>query len=194
MVSTLHTPDVGSRLNQEDTGGGGGGAIIASIQEGTIILGSGETSDTVTISSVDTGVSVLHYSGVTSDSAGSGELDHTLSRVALTNATTVTVNRAVALVAQVTVGFTVVEYDSSIIQSVQTGSITLSGATTGTDTIAAVDTAKSTVLFNGNEGTAATEIGRIVMRVTLTNATTVTANKGQANNSATVNYTVIEYK
>lgn len=174
--------------------GGAAASPTVSIQDGTIALGSGETSGTATITSVDTSVSLIYYSGVSSASAGSAELDHVLTRVVLTDGTTVTANRAVALAAITTVGFTVVEYDSSIINSIQAGTITLSGATSGTDTITSVDLSKSFVVFGGNEATSTSEVGRAFVRLTLTNATTVTANKGQSNGSATVNYVVIEFK
>lgn len=77
------------------------------------------------------------------------------------------------------------------ISSVQYGSVTVTnGNTTGTATISAVDTAKAIVFFLGdNPAVDATRSARI----TLTNATTVTATKGNSSDSVVANFCVLEY-
>lgn len=90
-------------------------------------------------------------------------------------------------------------YATSVIKSIQQGTITLAaGATTsGTATITSVDTAKTVVLHRGvsaavNSGAASPELNG---RLTLTNATTVTADRSAGGNqsAATFSYVAVEF-
>jgi hypothetical protein len=78
------------------------------------------------------------------------------------------------------------------IKSVQVGSVIVSGgSTSNTATIAAVDTSKSACLFGGS---ASPEYGVDGgARVTLTNATTVTANRLGSTYNVTAEFTVVEF-
>lgn len=84
----------------------------------------------------------------------------------------------------------------SLIRSVQRGTITITGAATGTATITAVDAANSRIRFLGQTASLNVVDGtKYFARVTLTNATTVTAtaNASPGANSCTVGYEVTEY-
>lgn len=75
--------------------------------------------------------------------------------------------------------------------STQTGNVTLSSVTSGTATISSVTTTRATHFLEGNVSNAET-VGDNIVRLTLTNATTLTCNKLDANN-ATVGYCVAEW-
>ena len=82
------------------------GGIIKSIQRGTISI-SGATSNTATISSVDTTKSVLRHLGQSTSS--SSYTDRALARIYLTNGTTITADRG-SSTNSTTVSYEVVEY------------------------------------------------------------------------------------
>lgn len=80
------------------------------------------------------------------------------------------------------------------VKSVQNFTITISGgSSSNTATISSVDTSKCEIQFHGARGGGSTEIRSSRVSVTLTDATTVTASRGNTTNSATVSGTVIEY-
>lgn len=79
--------------------------VIKSIQEGQIVISSGSSSNTATISSVTTSKSVCTFNGSRGNST-SGYV----ATVQLTNATTVTAARIGSPAADTTVGYTVTEY------------------------------------------------------------------------------------
>lgn len=78
---------------------------IKSIQRGTIAIASG-TSNTATITSVDTAKSILFKLGEYSTETG---INNVLTALALTNATTITATRG-SSTGTTTVGYQVVEY------------------------------------------------------------------------------------
>lgn len=78
---------------------------IKSIQRGTIAISSG-TSNTATVTSVDTSKSILMHLGQYSTQTG---IDNVLTALALTNATTITATRG-ASTGTTTVGYQLVEY------------------------------------------------------------------------------------
>lgn len=83
--------------------------LIKNIQRGTIAITGSDTSNTATITSVNTAKSDIDFLG-TEHSAGDAT---DFGRVALTNATTVTATRATGgapTSATTTVGFQVTEY------------------------------------------------------------------------------------
>lgn len=63
---------------------------IKSIQRGVISITNGNTSNTATITSVDTTKSLLNYLG---GNASSGNASDAAARIVLTDATTITANR-----------------------------------------------------------------------------------------------------
>lgn len=77
------------------------------------------------------------------------------------------------------------------IKSIQTGTITISSVTSATATVTAVDLTKAILLYNGGLSDY-TDIDDAACRLTLTNATTVTANRIGNSGSATVAFILIE--
>lgn len=81
--------------------------LIKSLQAGTITLGGGQTSNTATITSVDTGKSVCLWAG-NANAAGSSQAS-AYGTLTLTNATTVTVARNTG-VAGIVTAYVIVEF------------------------------------------------------------------------------------
>lgn len=83
---------------------------IKSIQTGTITLTDPAVTNTATITSVNTAKAYVMPRGVTYNNSATAPF-HSLCRVTLTNATTVTLNRdTAATTGDVVGGFTVVEF------------------------------------------------------------------------------------
>ena len=76
------------------------------------------------------------------------------------------------------------------VKSVQAGTITIISASSNTATISSVNTSKSVVLYGGTSMSGSADY---LVRVELTNATTVTATRGTTLNNSTVAYTVLEF-
>lgn len=83
---------------------------------------------------------------------------------------------------------------SSFVKSIQGGIITVGGSGVGTAIITAVDTSNSILL---NEGISTTDAAqgahRVVTEITLTNSTTVTANKRDLNTTVSQQWIVVEF-
>jgi hypothetical protein len=87
-------------------------------------------------------------------------------------------------------------HDGPLIASVQRGTITLSGADEATATITAVDPNRSVIMNLGNDSVAANSgqrPERAFTTVALTNATTVTAERGATSGTIILSYVVIQY-
>lgn len=79
------------------------------------------------------------------------------------------------------------------IKSIQRGEVSLAtDAYTGTATIAAVDPAKALLIFHG-ASVVTSLVGPATVRVSLTNATTVTATRGVTGGAATAGFAVLEF-
>lgn len=82
----------------------------------------------------------------------------------------------------------------SPIKSIQRGTITFDNTNTSVSaTISSVDTTKTFLSFLGFEAAGTSDIRYSACRLSLTNATTVTATKHLFNLTPTVSYEVIEY-
>jgi hypothetical protein len=171
-------------------------SIIQSIQTGEITIAAGANSATAAIASVNTRYAVCFFNGWRSaDTTLASSEDYT--RVSLTDATTVTaqtsaVNAASARIAR----YTIVEFKSFAICNIQQGTITIgAGSNSATDTIAPVNTDRAFVMHLGQNHTVThNDYNYNQGRVSLTNATTVTASKSHANNpSLVVGYVVVEF-
>ena len=168
-------------------------SLIRSIQRATITIAGGSTSNTATITSVDVTNSVLRYLGT--EIAGADTTpDIVACRVAFTNATTITATVNTVGAGNRIVSFEVIEYWPGVLRSVQRGTVTTTGSSTGTATITSVTTTKATLDFLGFTTTYAggTLVGHALADVVLTNATTVTAN-GLGAIDRTVGFQVTEW-
>ena len=168
-------------------------SYIKSIQQVSITIGSGATSNTATITSVDTTKAWVIFLGETSTTVSSDNNRYDFCRVELTNATTVTAYRDTSNTGSVTVNAFIVEATSNLVTNIRAGTISLSGASTGTATISSVVTSRSAVFYlgmttNATGTTPATAIGG----VTLTNSTTVTANAATGV-TGVVGFIVVEF-
>lgn len=168
-----------------------GGSLVKSVQRGTIAI-TGATSNTATITSVDTANTRLRLIGRIYDDggAGTGTNAQYLVRIALTNATTVTASVNTSPGGSTcTVSFEVVEYVPGVVKSVQRGTVTI-GA--GTATINAVNVSKAELDHLGLTDNAAALTSGGDTRLTLTNATTVTVAAGVTSAQVT-GYQVVEF-
>lgn len=170
---------------------------IKSIQQVAITIGTGATSNTATISAVDTSKSVIIWNGFNTDHTGSSAAE-VFTRIALTNATTVTASRNTSSGSfSVIVRATVVEFTSSMVNSVQAGTIAFNTSqTSNTATITSVNTSYATVLWLGAiTDYTSNSANTVLSSVQLTNATTVTANRNTAGGTnMTVGYMVVEFQ
>lgn len=168
-------------------------SYVNSVQQVSITIGSGATNNTATITSIDTSKSWVIFQGCTGPSAADAQANTHLCRVELTNSTTITAYRDSSSTDSITVNAVIIEGNSSLISSVQTGTITTSATTSNTATISAVTTSRSAVFWLGNTTTnTATNFGRTYSRAQLTNSTTVTATNGISQTSTT-GYVVVEF-
>lgn len=171
------------------------GILQSAPQQGEITIPAGSTSNTLTISSVTTANTVLLFDGWQTDNTGSQGRE-LFPIIALTNSTTITATRNTSNVSfGVTVRFTVVEFKSSAITSIQSGTISNgSGGTTATATITSVNTARAVTFIYGFTTTgASTTYTSMMNRLDLTNSTTVTSTKNASGSALTVGYAVVEF-
>ena len=171
-----------------------------SVQYGTITL-TNTTSNTATINSVNTSNSILLYLGITNDDGNeSPPYEENLVRIDLTNSTTITAYVNTNSDNTLVVNFCVLEFDTDIVKSNQKGTITLdySGSElSDTVTVSSVNTNKSflswlgctTDISNHGENSPSSNLGRI----TLTNSTTITANRGYYYADLIIGYQLIEF-
>ena len=169
--------------------------VIKSIQYGSITIAAAATSNTDTITAVDTTNSfLLHLDSSTT--VTDKDFKDFETRLALTNATTVTATRN-GTTETSTINFVVIELHPGNLKSNQSGTITIaSGTASNTDTITAVDTAKSILLHLGlSTSTSTLDAGEDVKcKLALTNATTVTATRnGTSADTNIVSYQIIEF-
>lgn len=165
-------------------------SLVTGVQAGTITITAG-TSNTATITSVNTALSAVFYLGNTTIGTDSASAQ---AGVTLTDATTVTAS--LAATGTITVSYVVVTFAAAAIQSIQQYASTSTANTTGdTVTITAVTTANSMIAYGGIKNAAADDYKRTMFWDTLTNTTTVTFTRAAASASSRTYYgTVIEFK
>lgn len=173
---------------------GGSSVQIKSIQYGSIALGA-VASGTATISAVSLADSVLISLG--SQSAHLEAIQF-CGRIALTNATTVTLTRVGTTDVSMVHGFAVLEFQSGVIRRRGQGTITIpDAANSATATIGAVTMAKTMLLNLGQSfNTTGTQPSTYWdCRLALTDATTITASRGgnTAGLNPTVGYYFVEF-
>ena len=175
---------------------GGGSGYVQSVQQVSITIASGATSGTATISSVDTSKSFLVFGGPSNDGAGGGgnaNASKEEPRIELTNATTVTAYRDTSTTTAVTINANVIEGKSTLVSSVQHGTVALSGVSSNTTTITSVDTSRSVVVYLGHTSPNTSASARYYnIDITLTNSTTVTATAGISSDQ-TIGFCVVEF-
>lgn len=81
---------------------------------------------------------------------------------------------------------------STVIKSIQYGTITLAGVASNTATITTVSTTKSVLHFLGNTATS-TSGETFMTKLSLTNATTITADRTNASATSVIGFCIAEY-
>lgn len=164
-------------------------AGITSVQYGTVTLND-VSSATATIASVDTTRSIVLYLGEDKE----GDSHTSDARVALTNATTVTATRETASAGHDTIVSFVVMTFSGVV-SLQTGTVSITTTDlTGTATVTAVVTARTALFYLGKVIVSNT-VHDSAIRMTLTNATTITATRTapSVSQTATIGFALVEF-
>lgn len=173
---------------------GGTNPPMQTIQRGTIAIAGGSSSNTASITSVDTTRSVVVFLGFSTDNNANG--GDGFGRLTLTNATTVTANRGNTN-NNCTVSFEVWQFSSGILSlAPQVFSIAIADTTaSNTATITSITTTTSIVVPQGwsYDTAAATNVSNLLGRASLTNATTVTATRGGTANGLTLKGAVLSF-
>lgn len=167
------------------------GSYINSIQQVSITIGAAAASNTATISTVGANAFVI-IQGWTTTSANPLAAQ-SLPRIELTNSTTVTAYRNTLGTPAIIVKAVVVDPAAGLVSSVQQGTVSISGAATGTATITSVNTSNSAVFYLGNTTTDISSGGQDMMDIKLTNSTTVTATLRTGTTTATVGFVVVVF-
>lgn len=162
------------------------------VQQVSITIGSGATSNTATITAVGAGAFILYQGQTTIDFS---DANAACARIELTNPTTVTATRNTSSTDTVTINAVIIDGDTTnLIKSVQSGTITiLTAATTGTATISAVTNTNTAVAFLGFSTAAILNLTRDEVALSLA-GTTVTATRSATNGATVVGYCVIEFQ
>lgn len=190
----------GRRLYQPDNAlvaRWGAPSIVASVQSGTVTIGSGSATGTATIVAVNTANALVVWAGATSNETSANETDY-LAGLTLTNATTVTATRTGTGAFTCSVRFTVIEFWPGLVRSAQYGSVSLSGTLSATATITGVNTTKSAVMTLGYQTNRNAASGLITgqewdVDLVVTNATTITASHNLASGNWVIRFVVLEF-
>lgn len=171
-------------------------SYVESVQAFEITIPVDATSATITISSIDPTRSVIFLGGITTTNTGT-TYRQILSRVEITNATTITAFRdSISATNTVTVRGTVVQFKASTVTSVQQSTVTIAAsATSGTITISSVDTTRSALFLLGSTvSTTVTAPQSVFSRIDITNSTTITANRASSSTAAvTLGFAVVQF-
>lgn len=171
-------------------------SLIKSIQQVTITIPINQTSATATITSVNTSYAHPIHGGDYNNDSGtpSGNID--TAGVQLTSATVVTATRASSSATfTVTTQCTIVEWQPWAIQSLQSGTVTLTAATSNTATLSSVTTANAVPFYTGHTTTNAGANPAVVEGyVQVTSATQLTGTRNTGTANMTLYYTVLEFK
>ena len=154
-------------------------------------MGNGSSSATATITAVNLANTLLF---VSQDGDGSlARWDASVAVVTFTNTTTITATRTTTTGDACRTSYEVIEYWPGVLKSVQRGTITLSAVASNTATITAVDITKSVLVDLRYSTTELAVPNTITTRVTLTNATTVTASRAVGTGTSVIGYQVAEF-
>lgn len=168
---------------------------VTLIQQGTISIASGSTSNTATITTVSANAFCIYLG---SSPSATASINGYCATAELTNTTTVTATVATTLGSgALTVAYVVVDLSSTIIKSVQ--KLAKTDATTNasyTDTITSVTTGNSLIFYGGVRSTmTGANYPSMFHTLQLTNGTTVTYTRsGALGTSRTVCGTVVEFQ
>lgn len=159
-------------------------------QFGAVAMASPTQSATATITAVDPTRSLLIPLGTTS-TRGAADLGAGFTLLTFTNPTTITGDRGSSS-GDVSAAFVVVQFQPGVWKSIQRNTIVLSGVTSNTRTVTAVDTTKAFLMSLGFNATSATTDATALAKLALTNTTTITATKNTSTDDTTVGFQLVE--
>lgn len=184
-------PSVFGFLKPHIAAGGGGGTYINSIQQISIAVNS-VSSNTASVSAPTGKYFIVdqHFNSDSTSNASTG-----MHRIELTSNTVITASRTTAGSTSATVNCVLVDATSSLITSIQSGTIALTSAqTSNTASVSAVTNTNTVCHFLGmtSSNSGVTNRGDIYITVSLT-TTTVTATRSIATQAAVVGFIIIEF-
>jgi hypothetical protein len=175
-------------------GGGGGGSYVNSVQHVSITIPVNVTSATATISSVGSYAFILN-DGFQATSSSNSSIAYV--RLELTNSTTITAYRNSSSATQTaTVRCVVVDATSSLIESVQYGTVSIAGSSgSGTSTVSSTNASYSVLHLLGYTTSQTSLAHNAIEPVLSISGTTVTASRITASvNTVEVGFVLIEFK
>lgn len=167
---------------------------VLSVQNVAITIAINTTSNTATISGVSSRAFIL-FQGYTTTVGSAGGNHNNCARVELTNTTTVTAYIDTSISNQTTTVYAqVVDCTSSLITSIQTGTISVTnGNASNTASVSAVTNANTAVHYLGaTNSNTSNSLTTADFGVSLS-GTTVTATRVNSTGNCTVGYIVIEF-
>lgn len=172
--------------------------LIKSIQSGTITIAAASTSNTATITAVNTNNAWVQWVGESfpQSSADPGVIR---GRVTLTNSTTVTAERSDGGGAgdALTVGYTVIELYPGIVRYVEQANFTITGDSSTFTLAKSVNSGRTMIVWRGYKGGAGASAAGLDVdaRVALTAADTLTGTRGTGSHVADLilGVTVVEF-
>lgn len=166
--------------------------VVKSIQQGFITLAAGVLSNTAAITAVTMANAAVLPQGYSTDNSNSTLSENEAVQLTLTSTGIVTASRS-SSVSNVTIYFTVIEFRSAVVNSIQRGTIAIASASTSnTATLGTAVGGNAFVVLTGTTSPdTALAYNKILGAITLTNSNTVTASSnGTAN--IVVGYVVID--
>lgn len=190
----MHRPRLFSQTWARGVAQWGAASRIASFQKGVLAVAAlAATSNTATISEVvlDRTIIITSYRGGGSDTTAA----QCAVRAELTNATTISAFRLSNATAAGELSYTVIEFLPGVVKNVQRGTITTTGAASGTATLSPEVNPSRTEVFclgftSNDSGTSAFDV--LSMELVVTNGTTLTAT-GHGAINRTVGYCAVEW-
>lgn len=158
---------------------------VISVQQVAITAASGTSATATLATNVDVNNSLCFFGG---QQAAGNTYAQMLSRIQLTNGTTVTANWNTSSIVTRTINVTVVNFAPKVIRSIRRGTTTITATTSATSTIDFVDVNMAWCMFLGFSCTGSSQ-STTWSRVVLTNGTTITATLNSSGTD-TVNWEV----
>lgn len=177
---------------------GSSGPFVNSVQEVSITIATSATTGTAAISAVGSLAFIIPQGWTSNDTStyGTGGAGF-CGRVDLTSTTQITATRGLADASfTTTVNCIVIDPTSSLVQSVQQGTVALSNVSTNTGSITSVDLTRSFIVYLGmSMDDTTSNARRAVGKTVLTSATVVTCSVNQSisvGKTATFGYVVVQ--
>lgn len=160
------------------------------VQHFSITINSGGTTATATINAVGSGAFIL-FGGMNPSVASAA--NEAFAWITLTNSTTITATRNTGTAGSIIITGCIIDGTSNLITSVQYGTVTITGTTTGSSSISAVTNANTAIHLLGwsSSNTASTPSAENP-RLSLS-GTTVTATRDDTTGNLVVGFVVIEF-